>query len=182
MRTGIDQELLTERWDADRLESPADTRRTRGCESVRLPTDLREWVDAGTLLGWVEEEVGRLNWSHPELVEYLRQNPDYQPRVMLTLLAVAYLTQTYSSEALVNLCHSDPLFKSACGGKAPFAEEISSFRRRNRVVVERVLSRIFQRAIRHRFGLHESVLPPELGPDLHSLAVERLDIARHMDA
>jgi Transposase domain (DUF772) len=182
MRRGIGQELLTGRWDANRLESPAETRRTPERESVKLPTDLRDWVDAGTLLGWVEEEVGRLNWSHPELVEYLRQNPDYQPKAMLTLLAVAYLTQTYSSEALVKLCHSDPLFESACGGRVPFAEEISSFRRKNRVVIERILSRTFQRAIRHRFGLHESVLPPELAPDLHSLAVERLDIARHMDA
>ncbi len=178
----MDQELLTERWAADRLESPADAQQARKGESFKLPTDLRDWVDGWILLGWVEEEVGRLNWSHPELIEYLSRNPNYQPKVMLTLLAVAYLTQTYSSEAIFKLCHSDPLFEAACGGEAPFAEEISSFRRRNRVVVERILSRTFQQAIRHRFGLHESVLPPELAPDLHRLAVERLDIARHMDA
>jgi transposase len=181
MRRCIGQELLTERWNVNRIESTAEARRSRGREQFKLPTDLRDWIDAHTLLAWVQEEVGRLNWGNPELVEYLRQNPEYQPKTLLTLLALACLTQIYSSEALVKLCHSDLLFRSACGGKAPFAEELSSFRRKNRVVIERILSRVFQRAIQHRFSLAESALPAELGPDLRSLAVERLDIARHMD-
>ncbi len=100
---------------------------------------------------------------------------------MLCVLAYAYARQIYDPDGIVRACRTDEVLQPLCRGVAPFAIEVQWFRRRNRAVLETVLAGAFMRAVRHRFDLDGAVLPAELSEDLRKLAIDRLNIARHMD-
>jgi hypothetical protein len=147
-----------------------------------LPTNLTEWVDAWSLLGWVEEEVDKLDWSKAAVRDYLDRHPDYRPRVLLCLLAYAYATQVFGSEEIVRNCYSDTIYRLVCEGKAPERQELIRFRRDHRGLLKEILTYVFVRAVRERWGIGLTLLPPGLKRSLLENALERLNIARHMDS
>jgi hypothetical protein len=73
------------------------------------------------------------------------------------------------------------MFRLICEGEAPPALDLSSFRRRNRRPLERILAGVFLRAVQHKFGLDAVWLSPELAQDLRNHASRRLDLARHVN-
>ncbi len=98
------------------------------------------------------------------------------------VLAYAYARQVYDSEEIVRACRTDPVLQPLCRrGGAPFAGEVQWFRRRNRAVLERVLTGVFLRAVRDRFDPGGVAVRAELEQDLRRVAVDRLNTARHMD-
>ena len=90
-------------------------------ETFSLPINLTEWVYASKLLDWVEEDVEQFDWKNPEVVDYLKRNSGYRPKVMLCLLTYAYATQVFSSDEIVNRCYSDTVFRLLSENKAPTA-------------------------------------------------------------
>jgi hypothetical protein len=151
-------------------------------EEFSLPADLGEWAAPCTLMEWIDEEVERLDWKNPEVVEYLRLHPDYRPKAMLCLLAYAYASQVFGSEEIVRRCYSDTVYRLLCEGKAPQAQELIRFRRENRGLLKGILTYVFIRAVREQFQLGTVLLPPGLKRYLLDNAVERLNTARHMDS
>ncbi len=101
---------------------------------------------------------------------------------MQCVLAFAYARQIFDSEGIARACRTEPMLQRLCRGSVPFAAELRSFRRTNRLVLEEILTGVFMRAVSERFDLAEGLLPTELKGDLQKLAAERLNIARHMDA
>lgn len=150
-------------------------------ERLSVPWNIAEWVDVSTLRGWVDEEIGALHWSSPELQKFVAENPNFRPRVLLTLLSLAYSTGHYESEEISHLCASDPELRAICGPALPSTRALDRFRRENRGLLKWVLVQILKRALRARYNLNLSVLPAGLKQHLVQLATERLDIARHMD-
>jgi hypothetical protein len=79
-------------------------------------------------------------------------------------------------------CRTDRLFSILCEGKIPFPEELTRFRRKNRVLIAEILTRLFARIWRH----HSAGGTGEAGvcgqKALRDMAMVRLDIARHMDS
>lgn len=148
-------------------------------EQFKLPADLREWVATGTLLAWIEQEIDKLNWSNPTLVEYLRRHPEYRPRVLLSLLTLACVTQILSSQEIVRACQTDPVFGFLCQRVPPFAHELSQFRRKNRELVATVIACVFARALGGQMS--RGPVPPELGQALYDRALGRLHVVRHLD-
>ena len=55
-------------------------------EELTLPWDLRNWCGADILRQWIAEEIGSLDWGNPQVVDYLRQRPGFQPKAVLCLL------------------------------------------------------------------------------------------------
>jgi hypothetical protein len=151
-------------------------------EEFSLPADLGEWAAPCTLMEWIEEEVERLDWKNPEVVEYLRLHPDYRPKAMLCLLAYAYASQVFGSEEIVRRCYNDTVYRLLCEGKAPQAQQLIRFRRENRGLIKGILTYVFIRAVREQFELGTVLLPPGLKRYLLDNAVERLNTARHMDS
>ena len=145
-----------------------------------LPGDLREWVEPRTLLSWVEEEVHKLDWNNPVILEYLEHHPDYRPKSMLSILCFAYACEMLGGEEIVRACRSNEALRLLAEG-APFEMELRKFRRNNRELLERVLTQIFLRAAAARFGFDPHNCPHELEFDLAACAQERLDTARHID-
>lgn len=158
-----------------------DGSRAERSTSLDLPADLGTWVWSGTLHEWIRAETDKLSWSHPQVEGYLRRHPSYPPRKMLTLLSLAYACGVFSSGEVVRFCRSDAIFQAVCQGQVPFAHEVQSFRRHNRALLERVLSHVLLQAYRHRFNLAPDPLSFGLEAAAHTRAVERIDLARHLD-
>lgn len=147
-----------------------------------LPLDLSLWLDVCSICVWIQEEILRLDWHNPLVVEHLRQHPDYRPKAILSLLCLGYSVQVFSSVEIAARCRTDRAFSILCEGKVPFPEELTRFRRKNRVLIAEILTRLFDRIWRHHSagcaeggrGCGEKAL--------RDMAMARLDIARHMDA
>jgi len=150
-------------------------------EKLSFPCDLTEWVDKKQLLQWIEEEIGGLDWSSPELLEYLEAHPEYQPKSMLCLLTYAYATGAYESDEIVRNCYEDKAFRALAQGRVPATNAIGRFRRDNRGLLKWALEQLLKRALRAKYSLGDTLLPAGLRRHLTDLAVERLNMARHMD-
>ena len=149
-------------------------------QEAAMPWDLAEWFDPGALQGWIEEESATLDWNNPELADYLRVNPSYHPKVLLTLLTYAYATAKFDSEEILLGCHQHPILRAICGDQPPgSAKAITRFRRENRGLIKWCLVQLFKRAIKARLG--ELFLPAGVKRRLIEAAVARLDMARQLD-
>ncbi len=146
-----------------------------------IPSDLGQWVDKPTLLRWLVEDIDTLDWGNAELVEFLRQHPDYQPKMLLQLLAYAYATGTFESGQVELVYHQDKVFCDLGWQKPPTVRSIRLFRRENRGLFKWALYQVLQRLIRTRFGLGDRLMPAGLKRYLIDNAIERIDLARCLD-
>jgi hypothetical protein len=158
-------------FEEDFLEAP-------DCDS--LPLDLSEWIDPRTLMAWILEEIAGLDWSEPDHSPV--ESPGYSPKTMLEVLCFAYATGVFHKDGAIRACNAPAPLGTSFEQGAPFPAELVQFRRQNRGRLALVLARILARVVRERFDLQTPILSAELKRRLHQNAVERLDIARHMDA
>ena len=71
------------------LNSNGRVPQTNGNDELRVPLDLRDWIDTEEIKAWVTEEVDTLDWKNPELLKYLDAHPDFRPQALLSLLIYA---------------------------------------------------------------------------------------------
>src|SRR5437667_103484 len=117
-------------------------------EEVALPWDLTEQFSPAVVRQWIVEEVETLDWSNPEVREYLRLHPAYQPKMLLCLLTFAYATGVYESEEIVRRCDKDENYRAIAGEHAPgSAKALVRFRRENRGLLKWCLVQLFKRAV-----------------------------------
>jgi hypothetical protein len=166
---------------AGRSFAPAK-RRTVKQEEFTPPLDVREWVAPSRLAAWSNEEAERFEgWDDFHPAELLPPVANPKRKMLLRLLSYAYACRVFDSEGIVHKCCFDPLFRNLCGGEPPAPRELWRFRRAHRASLERVLSRLLLRSVQERFALDVAIAQPELEKDLRHRALERLNIARHMD-
>lgn len=147
-----------------------------------LPWDLTEWIEKKQLLEWITEEIENLDWSNPELVDYLKDHPAYRPKMMLCLLTLSYACGIFESEGIVQSCYQDEVFRSICTQEPPTAAAVARFRRHNRGLLKWSLHQLFKRACRTKFELGDSLVPAGIRRYLLDAAVTRLDVARQMES
>jgi hypothetical protein len=137
-------------------------------------SQLREWIKA---------DVATLNWSNSELVELLRRYPEFEPQALLNSMTLAYATGVFGAEEIARHCSADPQYRPVRPKLPPLAVDLKRFRKENRGVFKWCLVNIITRALKTQFIEGESIelLPPGLRRYVVENAVERLDIARHMD-
>jgi hypothetical protein len=158
----------------------ADTQMIHISDELTVPWDLRQWFDAATLRGWIDEEIGTLDWDNPQVVEYLRQRPGFQPRVLLRLLTYAYATAVFESDDIARRAGADPDYTAIAGsGWRMEGPGLTRFRRENRGLLKWTLVQLLKRALRARLG--EFMLPAGLKRRLVDAAVTRIDLGRQMD-
>ena len=146
-----------------------------------LPLDLSEWVESDVWANWVEELVGSLVGQNPELQNFLRANPRFQPRALLSLLLHSYALGRFASEDITENYYRDPQFRRWLGGDVPGTKTLSLFRRENRGLLKWGIMELLKRSFRQKYGLGDGLLPAGLRRHLEEMAVTRVDIARHMD-
>jgi len=150
-------------------------------DKVIFPLDLGEWMPKESLLESIAAIVEELSWANPELVAYLKAHPEYRPKMLLRLLAFAYATGIFEAEEIESSCFSDPFLRYICEGEPLRAKQISRFRRDNRFLLKWVLAQLFKEVLKKKFALGNTLFPAGLRRFLVETAVERLDLARHLD-
>ena len=164
-----------------RLEQISPMNVVNGREPLAIPLNVAEWVDADLLKTWVMEEVETLEWGNPDLQKYLQAHPDFQPKALLSLLIYAYATGVLESEEIVATLMRTPDLRQLWRGPGPSMKEIGRFRKENRALMKWGIVQLLRRALQHKLNLGETRLPSGLRQALVDSAVERLDLARHMD-
>lgn len=167
-------------WVCGSLRPLETERRFDLVEAPRLPLDLTTWVDESFLVVCIETEVLGLDWNNSLVVEHLKRHPDYHPKTMLSLLCIGYSTEVFSSHEIQSRCHSHPAFALLCDGWVPFADELTRFRRKNRLLIVEVLARVFRTIWQARSV--PGAVSEAREKELRDIALARLDIARHMDS
>ncbi len=144
-----------------------------------MPLDLRQWVGVGELISWIEDEVEN---CAPRSQPDANTTQSQYAGALLSVLAFAYATSNFDSDAVARGCQTDAAFRLLCEGRAPFPDQLTRFRRRNRGLLVTILVRLLARAWCRHQGLGTPPLSARLRRKLHERAVERLDIGRHMDS
>ena len=172
--------LTPERWWSCEVQLRLNARHLNSSEAPSLPLDLTTWVDYSSLIVWIEEEILHLDWNNPLVVEHLKLYPEYRPKTMLSLLCLGYSSQVFSSQEIQARCHSHPEFALLCDQVVPFADELTRFRRKNRLLIAEVLARVLKKFLLFRCG--SAAVGDISEKEIHDIALARLGIARHMDA
>jgi len=150
--------------------------------TFELPLNLAKWIDAGTLMLWVQEEVNRLDET-----TCIRLDADCEfcpgcfPKAMLSALSFSYLTGVFDADEIVSKCSAQLAMRILSNGLSFSSGEFVRFRRANRGVLVTVLSRILARALRAQSPTGPGFLSLAARQKLHQSAVERVNIARHME-
>ena len=162
------------------MEMPPKTTKE---ESLFIPPDLGEWVSVSQLREWVMTDVATLDWTSPELMEVLRQKPEFEPKALLNTMTLAYATGIFTADEIARRCSTDVEFRGVRPKLPPVAEELKAFRKENRGVFKWTLAQVITRALKTQFieGPDIDQLPMGLRRYVIENAIERLDLARHLD-
>jgi hypothetical protein len=153
-----------------------------GLEEVSgLIGELRGWIDPFVLASWVDKELEELR-SLTKVEATVDEKTECDPGVILSVLAYSYAMGVFSSEEIVRNCRTNSALGTLAGGKFLFRQELTRFRRRHRALLTELVARVFIRAVSEWFGLDVAAIAPYVDTHLRRLAIERLDIARHLDA
>ena len=85
----------------------ANDQTTEPSRRFSIPWNITEWLEQPALLAGIKGDIYGLDWTNPELTGFLRANPRYQPRFLLTLLTQAYAQGVCESEEVCDLYHRD---------------------------------------------------------------------------
>lgn len=142
--------------------------------------ELHRWVDPYVLASWVVSEADALSCG-VTMEGTMGRKTESDSRAVLSILAYSYVIGVYSSEEVVRNCRTNDAFAVLAGGKFLFRHELKWFRCRHRPLLTQLVGRIFVRATCEWYGLGQTDIAPHIESYLRRLAVERLDIARHLD-
>jgi hypothetical protein len=150
-------------------------------EKLAFPSDLTEWVEKQELLSWIVEDVDSLDWSNPELLDFLRANPAFQPRFLLVLMSFSYALGICESGDAAELYFSEPALKRIFPDGTASPAMITRFRRDHRGLVKWCVAQAFKRAVRIHFALGDGMIPAGLRRLATDAATARVDLGRHLD-
>jgi transposase len=148
---------------------------------LSIPWDISEWLDKPRLLAHIAEDIDSLDWNNPEMIEFLRENPNFQARFLLILITYAYALGVCESEEVAEVFYRDAELRRLLPGQPPSPRAISRFRRENRGLLKWSITQAIKHALRSRFELGDATLPPGLRRMLSDAAATRIDVGRHMD-
>ena len=150
---------------------------------LSIPLDLTVWVTPAQLRDWIMSDVATLDWTSSDLLELLRRQPDFEPKALLNTMTFAYAIGVFGAEEIARHCSEDLEFRGVRPKLPPVAAELKRFRKENRGLFKWCLVSVITRALKSQFveGEASGMLPAGLRRYVVENAVERLDIARHMD-
>ena len=146
-----------------------------------VPWDITVWLDRSSLLTRIIEDIDSLDWKNPELVEFLRENPNYQARFLLILISYAYAMGVCESEEVAEVYFGDADLRNRLPGEPPSPKAITRFRRENRGLLKWSVTQAIKHALRVHYELGDTPLPPGLKRLISDAALTRIDVGRHKD-
>jgi hypothetical protein len=175
MNIGIRQDIG--RWGNGerRLESPVGA--ATSTEAIKLPADLRDWINPYTLLTWIEEELTTGYESEPDS----GPGRTRRPGTLLGVLCFAYACEILSSEEIVHATRTNVVLRLLAQEESYFEWDVFQFRRKHRSTILWLLAGVFARAIAWKEDVSVRNLSSEVLQNVIAQARERLDTARHLD-
>lgn len=158
-----------------------ETKTTERTSKFKVPWDVSQWIDKAALIQKLEQDVNSLDWSNPELVAFLKANPNFHPRFLLVLMSYGYAIGACESEDISELCYRDELIRSRVVGQPPSPGAVTRFRRDHRGLLRWLLAQGFKHAVRSHYELGDATIPPGLNRLLREAAADRIDVGRHLD-
>ena len=119
--------------------------------------------------GWglVEVALDAVQAEVPGTLGVGRSVPgDLCQRMMMTLLTYSYAAGIYASQDVELSCHSSPQVRYICARQYPSSETIQRFRRANRPLLKRCLTRVLTEA--HKGKIPKAELRLESSPELEA--------------
>ena len=105
----------------------ATRNKTKTCP---LPSDLSQCLGERGLIKLVLDAVLTLD---PQSIEVAgKRSPEFQPRMMLTLLTYCYTANIYGSKDIEWAIENDPMVRYICARTFPEFNRLRRFRRQNR--------------------------------------------------
>jgi hypothetical protein len=150
-------------------------------EVSKVIGELRNWADRFALASWVETEAEALSYS-VGMEEWFDEKTESNPGIILSVLGYSYTIGIFSSEEIVRQCRTNDAFSALSDGNFLFRQELTRFRRRNRRLLIELIGRVFVRVVSEWYGLGGTEVAPYIVSYLRRMAIDRLDIARHLDA
>ena len=152
-------------------------------EELSIPLDLSKWVAPSQVRDWIMTDVATLNWTDADLLELLRKHPDFEPKALLNTMTFAYATGIFGAEEIARRCSEEPEFRGVRPKLPPLPEELRRFRKENPAILKWTLAKVITRALISQFIERDTieVLPPGLRRYVMENAIERIELARHMD-
>ena len=152
-------------------------------EKLSIPLDLSEWVPMSQLREWIMSDVATLNWTNAELMEVLRQNPEFEPKALLNTMALAYATGIFTADEIARRCSTDIEFRAVRPKLPPIPADLKAFRKENRAAFKWCLTKVITRGLKTQFVDANTTenFPPGVRRYVVENAVERLELARHLD-
>jgi len=142
--------------------------------------ELPNWPDPFALASWVQKEADALTYA-AVMAGIFDPKAESDTRVLLCVLAYSYAIGIFSSEEIVRNCRTNDAFAALSGGKFLLRQELKWFRCRNRPLLIELVGRVFVRAVCEWYNLGRTEVAPYIETHLRRAAIERLDIARHLD-
>ena len=167
----------------DRTPAIERERPTTETQELSIPLDLGEWVPARQLREWITTDIATLDWTNGELMEVLRKHPEFEPKVLLNTMALAYATGIFTADEIARRCSTDLGFRSVRPKLPPIPSDVKAFRKENRGILKWALAKVITRALITQFTERDTidVLPMGLRRYVVENATERLELARHLD-
>jgi hypothetical protein len=171
--------------DEARTSAHAAARRSWGAwpgsRDLIIPREISAAVTPGILLSWVEAELERF-------VPAIAARPSVTSeaverfRDLFNLVCFAYALGITRSTEIVEACTREREFRMLAATFRPFADELKSFRRRYRPIIEAVLTRIFLRAALWHGEFDRDIAAAKLEEQCANIARGLLNLARHLDS
>ncbi len=115
---------------------------------ITFPDDLRQWIDARTLVSCVLEAVqATVQVPDQALPETL---PLGRPRMLLTILTYSYAVGLLGSDEIAHQIVVDPELGYLSAKSEPTPSELRHFRRYHRAMLQWSLSHLLERAWKAR--------------------------------
>ena len=139
-----------------------------------LPENLASLVSPAELVQWTLESVQTHLWSQSDTV--LIGGP-FNPQALLTVLTYSYAIGVFESEAIVERCVRDDLFRFLSVGIRCAPDRIRVFRGQNCESVRRCLAHVIQHVMDRR-------APPgsKMEEDLAEFATRARVLLSHLEA
>jgi len=128
-----------------------------GRDGKNLPEDLSLYIGKKSLVKLILEAIEELSAETADGGDVQSGNTDFQPAMMLTLLAYCYATGVYGSEEIRLATHDDQMIRYLCARDYPDLCQIRSFRRYNRDRIAHCLAGVFRRVWEVRFCGEDAV-------------------------
>lgn len=113
-----------------------------------LPPDMRAWVPQNHLSHFILDALESLDMSGAKLNYRGSGSAQYPPSMMLALLIYSYSTGVFSSRSIERATYDSVATRVLCANTHPDHDTICTFRRENKVLIEKAFSHVLELAAR----------------------------------